>query len=306
MFRRSGHDVLQVTPADLGNVAADPPVRLRGQTEFPERLKDLGVGAEMDAFAGADGIEHRAERPFRHQARIELFKRARSGVARVGKRLFARRFQPRVHCVEVLLRNVSLAADLEQRGRRVELQFVRNAANLQEVGGNVIALTAVAACDAQCKFAVSVMETDRNAVHLGLEDILDGGAAKLLLERGVKSREFGERVFVLEAVALGIVRFPVPGGVIRRLNFVEREHRLEVLDALELRQRFGANTLGGRVRRNQIGILLFDGLELVLESVVIKIADDRAPRRIGVIVPANIPHEFGMSCFGLRVCHFRS
>ncbi len=76
---------------------------------------------------------------------IEQLETAGRRVARIGKELFAalRLFGPQVRKIGV--RDVSLAADLEQRRRMFRFEPQRDAADGSRVGRDVVPLPAVAA-----------------------------------------------------------------------------------------------------------------------------------------------------------------
>ena len=52
---------------------------------------------------------------------------------------------------------------------------------------------------AERELAVLIPDTDRDAIHLGLHDILDMVAAKVLADGGVESEQPGQRVLILPA-----------------------------------------------------------------------------------------------------------
>ena len=141
---------------------------------------------EFYAFNLADGVKHRANRTLRNQFGVELLERAGGCIARVGKSFFALGGELGIERVEILDGNVSLAAHFEQRRGIFAIQLQRNAAHGFEIRRDVIAFRAVAARDAEIKFAVPVMTAERNAVHLRLDDVLHLIAAEMLADGRVE------------------------------------------------------------------------------------------------------------------------
>ena len=75
-------------------------------------------------------------------------------------------------------------------------------------------------------------------------------------------------------------------------------------DLLEAFQRPAADALSGRVRRDQVGKLGFQVLQLLVELVVFQIGDRRLGQHIiTVIVLANLLTQAGDSLLGFGLGH---
>jgi len=78
----------------------------------------------------------------------------------------------------------------------------------------------------------------------------------------------------------------------------------EVRDRLEFRQRLAADALAGRIRRDEVGKLLLDVEQFVVEPVVGLIGNGRLGLDvIGLVVAAQFLDQFGVACFGFCVSH---
>ena len=105
----------------------------------------------------------------------------------------------------------------------------------------------VTACD---ELAVAIVGGHGEAVQLEFGDVAVFGAAEQVADAAV------------EIAQLGFVE-----GV------VEAEHGGAVLDLDEAFARFAADALGGRIGREQFGVLRFQRLELAHERVVFGVGD---------------------------------
>ena len=209
--------------------------------------------AEVEAAGGADAVAPDRERPLGGELRVELADRAGGGVARVGEGGLAGRGAALVQGFEVGDRQVDLAAHLDQLRGVVDPQ--RDRLDRAQVVGDVLADAAVAAGRAAGEDAVLVGERDRQAVDLRL-----GHVAELA----------GGDVEALELVADA----RLPGAQLLLVAGVgEGEHRLGVLDLLELVERRAADPLGRRVGRAQLGVVVLDRAQLVEQGVVLVVAD---------------------------------
>ena len=136
--------------------------------------------------------------------------------------------------------------------RRADVQ--RDAADGADVGGDVFAGGAVAAGDAggECGFAVAasnVLQREREAVELELAD-----EAWFVVGRKARLYAIGPG-----AEFVGVV------GV------VEREHGARVRDLGEALFGLAADALGGRVGRDELGVLGLERLEAVHGGVVLRV-----------------------------------
>ena len=120
----------------------------------------------------------------------------------------------------------------------------------------------------------------------------------------IEGAQFGQRVFILQAIAFLAIRFLGAGRLVAGLNFVEREHRHEMFHALEFFTRRATDALRGRFRRDEVGKILFQLLNFREQRVVFAIADLLPTDDvISVVMPADLGGEFGVSFLGSSVCH---
>ena len=213
-------------------------VAVDAEAVLAQPLERLPVRAEADALGDADAVAPHRQRPVGGEARVELADGPRRRVARVHEGRQAALGAALVERGEVGQRHVDLAADLEQR--RGVLDPQRDRGDRAQVVGDVLADLAVAARRAALEHAVAVEQRDRQPVDLRLGDEGEGR--------------------VLDPLAGEVVAHAVDPGaqLLLGAGVGEREHRLQVRDLLEPRDRLGPDPLGGRVRRDQLGML---GLE---------------------------------------------
>ncbi len=137
-----------------------------------------------------------------------------------------------------------------------------------------------------------------------LDDVLNLVAAKVFTDGRVEGAEFGERVFVLRAVALVAVRFPVFRRMISSLDLVERKHRHEMFDAGKLFAGRAADALRGRFRPDEAGENFLKFLKLLEQLVVFAVGDELpAFDVVGVVVPADLTGKLRVAFLGGSVCH---
>ena len=137
-----------------------------------ERL-GMQLGLVVPALHLAHRIGEELQRPRLGDAGVELAHRAGRGVARVGEHRLAGLLALLVQREEGIVREIDLAADLDQLGRLRILQRVRDAGDMLQVGGDVLADRAVAAGRADGELAVLVAQVGGEAVDLGLDVELD-------------------------------------------------------------------------------------------------------------------------------------
>ena len=211
------------------------------------------MALERDPLRGADRVAPHRERALGGELRVELADRAGGRVARVHERREARLGAALVERGEVRQRHVDLAAHLDQRRRVVEAQ--RDRRDRAQVVRDVLPDLAVAARGAAFEHAVAVEQRDREPVDLRLRDVVE---ARVLdpLAREVAAHPRHPRAQLLLRARVG-----------------ERVHRLRMPDLLEPRDRLGADALGRRVGRDELGVLALDRAQLVEQRVVDVVAD---------------------------------
>ena len=186
------------------------------------------------------------------------------GIARVGEGRLAVLGALLVELGEVGDRQVDLAAHLDQLGRVLDPQ--RDRLDRAQVLGDVLADAAVAAGRSPGEDPVLVGEGDRQPVDLRLGDVAD------LTARDVEPLE----------LSLDPLR---PGAQLVLVAGVgEREHRLVVLDLLELVQRLPADPLRRRVRGEQLGVGLLDLPQLAQQVVVVGVGDRRVVEHVVAVI----------------------
>ena len=167
------------------------------------------------------------ERPRRGHRRVDLAERARRAAPRIGDGLQPVLREPLVQRLEVVVAHEDLAAHLDHVGRALR-QRVRDVRHHADVGGDVLALVAVAAGGGGDEPAVLVADRAGQAVDLGL-----GGDGERLV--GGEPEEAADAGEELDHVLLG-------EGV------VERQHRHGVDDLAEAPDRRRADPLARTVR----------------------------------------------------------
>src|SRR5438445_621293 len=235
--------------------------------ELDEPRKRLRLPAPARLRGAADGIGEEPERPRRGHARIELAHRAGGGVARVDVLLFSQLALARVEGVEVAAVHRDLAAHLELARVRGLRQAQRDRAQRTQVGGDVLACSAVAARGSLGEQAVAVGQADRQAVELRLRRILHC----IDFERLAHAPVEGAHRFLVESVGDG-------------------QHRRAVPDLGELGQRRPAHPLRGRVRGRQFGMLRFQSKKLLKQPVVFSVIDLRLV--LDVVEPVMVLEGF--------------
>ena len=146
--------------------------------------------------------------------------------------------------------HVNFAAHF-QKFRRSAAQSLGHRTDRSDILGDIVAHRSVAARCCLTQPAVFVNERNRNAVHFWLDHHRDFFVRQQALDPGVKIFHFLFRVGVVEA-----------------------EHRDEMRHLLKRFKRFSADTLSGRIRRDQIGKLRLQIDEFLVEAVVFAVADD--------------------------------
>ena len=80
-----------------------------------EQRVEIMLGLELRTFIGPDAMGEKCERSFGDDLRVELFQRAGSGVARIGKCRQSRFIALGIHRRKGLVGHENFAPDFEQR-----------------------------------------------------------------------------------------------------------------------------------------------------------------------------------------------
>ena len=218
-------------------------------------LERLPVGVQREPLGNPDRVAPQRQRSVGGELRIELADRAGGRVARVHERRQPRLGPPLVERSEVGQRHVDLTADLDQRRRIVIVEPQRDRADRAEVVGHVLADFPVSAGRAALEHAVAIDQRDRQAVDLGLGDVLELGVVDPL-PRQVVAHPLDPRPQLVRGAGVG-----------------EREHRLRVPDLDQIADRLTADPLRRGVWRDQLGMRGLDRAQLIEQRVVLGIAD---------------------------------
>ncbi len=308
--RRARHEaetLLPVEAVDLVDDAVDVVIE-RGalrfdlaveRQQFLDRAADFGQRIGLEAarcepfdHAGlrvrrhlahlAPGIGEEAERARRGDRRILLPQRAGGGIARIGEYLAAGFGLALVEREEGVLGHIDFAAHLAHRRHPFALETVRDVLERFHIGGDVLALGAVAARRPGDEFAVFVAQRHRQAVDLrfGVEDDL------VVLgepQEAADAADEIDHVFVGERI-------------------VEGEHRYGVPHLGEARRRRRADPLGQAFQRPQLREPRLDRRITLAQRVVGRI---RNGRRVVLIIAPVVPGDLGrepcMLGFGLAL-----
>ena len=178
---------------------------------------------------------------------VELAQRSGGGVARIGEGGLAGLLALSVELGEPGLGEVDLPADLHQLGPALALELERDLTDGPQIGGDVLALDAVAARRSDGEHAVAVREAHRRAVDLHLE--------------GVARRPDLRHEPRVPVLPLAELRFAERVG--------ERQHGHEVTLLAKLVGRLGAHAVGGAVGSAQVRVLGLELLQLAEQPVVL-------------------------------------
>ena len=165
----------------------------------------------------------------------------------LAKMVLAGRLLPLVEREERLLGHVDLAAHLADVGHVAALQLLRHVLERADIGGDVLALGAVAARRRGDEFAALVAQRHRQPVDLRL-----GAEIDLVVAELQKARDAADEI---DHVLLG-------KGV------VERQHRHRVTDLLEPPGRRRADLLRRRVGSDEFRKALLDRVVALAQRVV--------------------------------------
>ena len=204
------------------------------QSDAVEQRMHVSLGLNIAGFDEA--IEDDVERTFGHDLRIEQLQGACGGVARVREALFTGFVTFLVEFGKACLGHEDLATHFKSL-RNVFRQAQGQCLNGFEVVGDVVAGLAITACRRLFEHAIFVAHSHSDTIDLRLDDAVDALTAQTFLQAGEEGAEFLFGVGVVEA-----------------------HHAHGVRDLREAFQRSAADTLRGRIGRQQIGKLRFDVL----------------------------------------------
>ena len=224
----------------------------------------LRVGRHLAHLA--PGISEEAERPRRRDRRVVLPQRAGRGVARIGKELPAGLRLLAVEREEGGFGHVDFAAHLAHRRHAFAFEPLRNVLQRFHIGGDVLALGAVAARRAGDQRAVLVAQRHRQAVDLRL-----GGKRDLLVLR--QTQKAADAADEIDDVLFG-------------KRVVERQHRHRVPDLGEARRRRRADPLRQAFQRAQLRKARLDRVVALAQRVIGRIGNGR--RVLLIIAPVML------------------
>ncbi len=236
--QRIGLEAAALEPADHAGLGV---LRHRGHLS-------PGIGEEAERTRGGDG-------------RILLAQRARRRIARIGERGFSGLNLPLVEREKRLLGHVDLAAHLADVGHVAAFEFLRHVLERADIGGDVLALGAVAARRRGDEFAFLVTQRHREPVDLRLGAEIDP-VVVTELEEAADAADEVEHVFLGKRV-------------------VERQHRHRVADLPEFAGRRRADLLRRRGAGDEIGKPRLDGIEALAQRVIFGVGN---LRRVFLIV----------------------
>ena len=162
--------------------------RIERQAPLLEALVDAGLGVGRQRARRPPAVGEEAQRPARGDGGIELAQRAGRGVPRVGEDLGAGRRLLGVELLEIGVAQIDLAAHLDQLGHALARQPPRDLLHRHDVGGDVLALGAVAARGRLHQPAALVGERDGEPVDLGLGRQLDAPRRRRAPGSGARGR----------------------------------------------------------------------------------------------------------------------
>ena len=229
--------------------------RIDWQPPLRKRVHDIELRLGRQRGCGTPGIGEEAQRPLGGDTRIELAERTGSRIARIRKHLPTGLGLRRVEPAEILGAEIDLAAHLDHIRYARALELMRDLADRADIGRDVLAFNAIAACGRPDKRATFITDRDGEAVDLRLcregEWII-----------GTKGQEAPHALDEL-------------GDILVREGIAEREHRHVVADLSERFERRRANTLRRTVGLHEIWKLRLDRREPSAQGVILGIGDGR-------------------------------
>ena len=245
--------------------------------------RGLGGAGHTAQFAPAMGDE--GQGPRRCDARIELAQRAGGGVARVGELFVPGRCLTLVEREELRLAHIDLAAHFGDIGR-ASGQRQRQAGDMADIGGDILADRAIAARRAGHQLAVFIAQAGRQSVDLGF-----GEQRHRLIVRQPQ-----EAPYPADEIACLVVR----------KDIVEAEHRPAVRHLAKAGGDRCTNPPARAVLAHQMREQRFDGGIAAHQRIELGIADRR--RILGMVAPVVLgdlggeQRQFGAG-FGIGLGH---
>ena len=217
----------------------------------------LGGRPRNHGLPRTPAVKNNRKPALRDLARIKLLQRAGGQIARMGIRRFSGRFALSVDAPELHPRQKDFPAQFDRFGHRVRravrivcAQLARQASDRERVGGDIVALDAVAASDRADETTLLVSYADRQTVELGLDHIYEIISSQLLRETGMEAAQFGF------GVTLGETLHPLAVAI-------ERKRTATIV----------TDRLGIGHSDRQPGELLFQRREFTLQRIVSCVAD---------------------------------
>ena len=139
VFIVSRHDVAPVETEQLVHPATRPPTALDRNSPSLVLPQQVRMTFKTNAFAHTHRIEDSTDGSLSHDLWVEQLQRSGGRIPGIGRDLFARRRQPRIHGTKVFQRHVRLAPDLNPLGWVRGLQLKRYGAKSAQVGCDVVA-----------------------------------------------------------------------------------------------------------------------------------------------------------------------
>ena len=236
----------------FGHRGALAAIGRHGNAPSRERVQQLPL-----RFEGQDGGRRHGHRvseetkwPVRRNGRIELPKRARSGIARVGEHRLTGGHPFLIQPLEEAEGQVALAANLDKRRHVITAQPQRDVTQRAQVGRHVLTHDAIAARGPRGEHAFLVGEAHGCAVDLELGHI--PATARVPANEPLDA--------LLPLVELLLVHC-----------VAQRDHGHQVRMLGEGACRFGADAHGGRVGGEQLRVLALQGLELAKAGIVLRV-----------------------------------
>jgi hypothetical protein len=213
-----------------------------------------------------------------HHTRVLTLESARGSIAGIGKGLFANVFTFLVKTVEGLPGHENLTTNLEGIGiAQARLEHKRNGGNAPYVGGDIVAMSAVATSDSPDEASLLIGKRDGQTVVLHLTTNLEVLALKTALHLIIPL------LYVLLVVGVG-----------------KREHRIAMGDLTELLSDIATHAHGGRVGIVKLRMTSLKVLKLVHEEIKLLVGYDRAIQNIITVIMlvellAQLYYSFGFS-----------
>ena len=145
-----------------------------GQPPLPKALQEIELGFRYVSLAFPKGVGKEAQWPLRGDGRVQLTQAARGGVAWIHETALPSLFQLFIEALEVVLEDQHLAADLDGGGWIVPGKLHGDGGDGAHIGGNVLALEAIASGRALHQSSSLVEQVHRHAIQLGLGAVCDG------------------------------------------------------------------------------------------------------------------------------------